>query len=205
MRPRNEIEYEQRRQQIIDGALEAFADKGFEKATNRDIARAAGIGSPGLIYHYFQDKADLFRSVIEERSHILRLLAQFETFMALPPREGLTQFGHAFLTVLDEPASAALLKLMLGEAARQPEVAGLINQVGPGRVFPFIRRYMAQQMAAGHLHQADPGAAARCFVGPLMIYILSREVFRQADADTLHRETMVETAVDIFLHGLEPV
>ena len=38
MPTRNDQEYEKRRQQIIDGALDVFSGKGFEKATNRDIA-----------------------------------------------------------------------------------------------------------------------------------------------------------------------
>lgn len=42
-------EYERRRQQIIDGALVVFSQKGFDKATNQEIAEAAGIASPGLI------------------------------------------------------------------------------------------------------------------------------------------------------------
>ncbi|HCF29675.1 MAG TPA: TetR family transcriptional regulator, partial [Cyanobacteria bacterium UBA11049] len=47
MPPRDEQDFEVKRQQIIDGALQVFASKGFEKATNKDIAAAAGIGSPG--------------------------------------------------------------------------------------------------------------------------------------------------------------
>ena len=46
----------QRRQQIIDGALAVFAEKGFDKATNQEIAAAAGISSADLIYHYFDSK-----------------------------------------------------------------------------------------------------------------------------------------------------
>ena len=47
MPPRDDTDYESKRQQIIEGALHVFASKGFENATNKDIARAAGIGSPG--------------------------------------------------------------------------------------------------------------------------------------------------------------
>nr|MDQ2998168.1 TetR/AcrR family transcriptional regulator [Chloroflexota bacterium] len=39
-----------RRQQIIAAALKVFSIKGFHKATNKDIAQAAGGISPGLIY-----------------------------------------------------------------------------------------------------------------------------------------------------------
>src|SRR5436190_1207531 len=46
---------EDRREQIIDAAMHVFAQKGFTKATNKDIAHEAGI-TPGLIYYYFESK-----------------------------------------------------------------------------------------------------------------------------------------------------
>jgi TetR/AcrR family transcriptional repressor of mexJK operon len=85
MPQRDEQDFESRRQQIIDGALHVFASKGFEKATNKDIAAASEIGSPGLIYHYFKDKSDLFQQVIEQRLPVLQLLNHGEEMMALPP------------------------------------------------------------------------------------------------------------------------
>src|SRR5262249_10292239 len=97
MPSRDEQDFEERRQQIIDGALAVFSEKGFEKATNKDIAEAAGIGSPGLIYHYFKDKSDLFRQVLEQRAPVLQLIARGDSIMDLPPREALTLFGNAFI------------------------------------------------------------------------------------------------------------
>src|SRR5437867_1564126 len=101
MRKRREEEYEARRQQIIDAALHAFAARGFEEATNKEIATAAGINSPGLIYHYFKDREDLFRSVVEERVPMLQLIAHPKGFLELPPREALTRFGEMYLKTLE--------------------------------------------------------------------------------------------------------
>src|SRR5215468_2098695 len=101
MPSRDEQDFELRRQQIIDGALEVFAEKGYEKATNKDIAEAAGIGSPGLIYHYFKDKGDLFIQVLEQRAPMLQLLSRSESLMNLPPRAALTLFGTTLLNTLD--------------------------------------------------------------------------------------------------------
>jgi AcrR family transcriptional regulator len=199
---RDEQDFELRRQQIIDGALEVFAEKGFEKATNKDIAEAAGIGSPGLIYHYFKDKGDLFRQVLEQRAPVLQLLNRGDSLMDLPPREALTLFGNVFLETLANRQATSLFRLILGEAVRRPIVAEMLNTVGPGRGFAFLSRYLARQMDAGALRRADPGAAARCFVGPLLAYVMTREVFKQADSAALGAETMVATAVDIFLEGM---
>lgn len=203
MPPRDEQDFEGRRQQIIDGALQVFASKGFEKATNKDIAAASGIGSPGLIYHYFKDKSDLFCQVVEQRLPLLQLLTHREEIMTKEPRDALTLFGNAFLKVSENPTSIALFKLLLGEASRQPQVAEMVNTIGPSRSFAFLTRYLAKQMAAGVMKPMDPGAAARCFVGPLVAYLITREIFVQPDAQQLSSEMMVKTAVEIFLQGMQ--
>ncbi|MBW4574325.1 MAG: TetR/AcrR family transcriptional regulator [Aphanothece sp. CMT-3BRIN-NPC111] len=203
MASRGEQDFESRRQQIIDGALQVFASKGFEKATNKDIASASSIGSPGLIYHYFKDKSDLFRQVVEQRLPVLQLLTKSEEMMALAPEDALTLFASTFLKVVDNPTSVALVKLMLGEAIRQPLVAQMVNTIGPGRGFAFLTRYLAQQMDVGVLRPMDPGAAARCFIGPLLAFVITREVFPQPDTSTLSAETMVKTVVEVFLRGMQ--
>lgn len=203
MAPRDEQDYERRRQQIIDGALRVFSQKGFEKATNKDIAEAAGIGSPGLIYHYFADKADLFRQVVERRVPLTQLFAQPEAFMALPPRQALTLFGQMFLRILEDRDNIAFLRMVIGEITRRPDLARMVNSIGPGRGFPLMTHYLAQQMEAGRLRRMDPGAAARCFIGPLLAFVAARELFPQADAQSLEPGTMVETLVEVFLRGME--
>ena len=203
MPPRDEDDFERRRQQIIDGALQVFSSKGFEKATNKDIAEAARIGSPGLIYHYFKDKGDLFRQVMEQRAPVLQLLMHGDAMMALPPREALALLGDAFLKTFENRSAVALFKLMLGEAIRRPAIAEMMNTIGPGRGFGFLTRYLQQQMDAGVLRRMDPGAAARCFIGPLVAFVLMREVFPQPDALTLGADTMVATVVDVFLQGMQ--
>ena len=204
MARRKEENYEERRRQILDGALHVFAGKGFEKATNKDIAEAAGVGSPGLIYHYFKDKGDLFRQVVEEKVPLLQLLAHPEEIQPLPPAEALLRFGRAYLKILDSPEAIALFKLVIGEAARRPRVAQMFNEIGPNRVFRFLATYLQQQMDAGTLRRADPHLSARCFFSPLIVFVLTREVFGQAEARALDPEALLATTIDAFLKGMEP-
>ncbi|MEM8532456.1 MAG: TetR/AcrR family transcriptional regulator [Chloroflexota bacterium] len=138
MPPGDDQTYEQRRQQIIDGALEVFAKKGFEKATNKDIAQEAGIGSPGLIYHYFKDNTDLLLQVLEQRAPIIHLLNQSDEMMSKPPREALTLFANAFLEVVKHRSTMSAAKVMFGESVRQPVIADLVNKIGPTRGVGFI-------------------------------------------------------------------
>jgi TetR/AcrR family transcriptional repressor of mexJK operon len=203
MPPRDDADYESKRQQIMDGALQVFATRGFETATNKDIAQAAGIGSPGLIYHYFKDKEDLFEQVLAHRAAVFQLLSRSGELMDRPPRDVLPIFAQAFVQMLENRTAVAVLKVMLAEAIRRPAVADVFNHVGPGRAFAFLSRYLARQMELGTLRRMDPGAAARCFAGPLIAYILTHEIFLQPDTATLSPEAMTATVVDIFLHGME--
>jgi AcrR family transcriptional regulator len=200
---RDEQGFEERRQQIINGALVVFSQKGFEEATNKDIAQAAGIGSPGLIYHYFMDKADLLRQVLETRSPGLQLMASRDLVLDRPPHEALQFFGRAFLAALSDHEGVALFRVMLGEALRRPMVAEMIDDLGPMPAFTFMTQYVSAQMDAGLLRRTDPGAATRCFIGPLLAYALTREIFPLPDAQTLTPENMLAVTVETFLRGMD--
>ena len=78
----------------------------------------------------------------------------------------------------------------------------MFNHVAPVRGVTFLTHYLEHQMDIGALRRMDPGAAARCLIGPLIAFVLTREVFVQADAATLTSKTMVQTAVDVFLDGM---
>src|SRR5579883_1119565 len=75
---------EDRREQIIDAALRVFAQKGYSKATNKDIAREAGI-TPGLIYYYFESKEALLNALIETRTPLQLLRSMPPEAFNLPP------------------------------------------------------------------------------------------------------------------------
>lgn len=60
-----------RRQQIIDGAIKVFTEKGFHNATTKEIAKAAGI-TEGTLYNYVQSKEDIIYIVYDYITSILR-------------------------------------------------------------------------------------------------------------------------------------
>ena len=62
---------EARRQQIVDAALELFAQQGYSATTTKSIAQAVGV-TEGLIFHYFPTKGDLLRVAAGQRSMFVR-------------------------------------------------------------------------------------------------------------------------------------
>jgi len=74
MSPKTKEQYakirEDRRELILDAALELFARQGISHTTIAQIAKAAGI-SKGLIYNYFTNKEALLEEIIKTSVHRL--------------------------------------------------------------------------------------------------------------------------------------
>lgn len=70
------------RQRIVTEALEVFLEKGYEKASMRDLAQRVGT-SVSNIYHYFTNKEELFRAIAEPiASRVKHLLKEIITHEA---------------------------------------------------------------------------------------------------------------------------
>jgi AcrR family transcriptional regulator len=88
---------ERTRARILECALDAFAERGFEGATVRDIAAAAGVNH-GLIKYHFEDKDNLWKAAVTflfERMH-----AEMETpaeDLRLPPYEQLRSWIRRYV------------------------------------------------------------------------------------------------------------
>jgi AcrR family transcriptional regulator len=66
--PRSQEQYEeirkQKKQLILDTALELFAENGFHSTSMSQVAKKAGV-SKGLAYNYFESKQDILDEIIK--------------------------------------------------------------------------------------------------------------------------------------------
>src|ERR671917_5502 len=53
------------RRALLGAAREMFAERGYHGAAAEEIVRRAGL-TRGALYHHFEDKKDLFRTVVDE-------------------------------------------------------------------------------------------------------------------------------------------
>ena len=102
---------EETRARIYDAALALFRDRGFEAATMRDVAAAAGM-SLGAAYHYFPSKDAIVLAYYDDvtAEHERRVLARLAGERSL--RERLRIPFHTKLDILaeDRPLMSALLR-----------------------------------------------------------------------------------------------
>src|SRR5438552_3965203 len=73
---------------------------------------------------------------------------------------------------------------------------------GPLVVLSFLERYFTRQIELGQLRAHDPRAAARAFMGMLIVYAIGREIFPTIGTGFPPGDTYGKEVVAIFLTGL---
>jgi AcrR family transcriptional regulator len=96
------------REAILAAAREAFAQRGYEGATIRQIATSAGV-DPALVYHYFDTKEMLFAATVNFPMNPAELVPRA---LAGPVDEAGQRLVRTFVTVWDSPAGAAGVALL---------------------------------------------------------------------------------------------
>ena len=117
---------EARRQQVLGGATDCFCRYGFHSASMAEIAKAAGM-SVGHIYHYFQNKNAIIAAIVEANQ-----VEVLSTLDMIEQRDGplLDALVEAVGTGVDkclDRRETALMVEVLAEAARNPEVAAVLQ------------------------------------------------------------------------------
>ncbi len=103
---------ENRRNQLLDIALNLFAEYGIENVTIKDISKEANV-SQGLIYYYFPSKDELLTTVLQHNNP----LTEFETIINeisnLTLRDGLLLLADRLSDLM--PEKKLILKLLMRE------------------------------------------------------------------------------------------
>ena len=108
---RTRLNPEQRKQQLLQAAIEVFARRGIGRAAHADIAQATQVSVP-TVFNYFKTREDLVDAVL---SHVEGELLQFtERHHSHPwrdPLETLMEFTYEFLDLVQ--AKPNLIKIWL--------------------------------------------------------------------------------------------
>src|SRR6478609_8459081 len=97
------------RERLLTQALKLYAAHGFAEVSLDEIATAARVTKP-MIYHYFGNKADLYRTVAEECFALLRAGHAAASDEKRPALERLRAYVHAEFGVMrDNPDVARFI------------------------------------------------------------------------------------------------
>jgi AcrR family transcriptional regulator len=187
-----------RRRQILDAAVRAFARRGYEATRVGDVATEAGVAY-GLVYHYFSSKEELLETIFRDTwSQMLETIREIEA-EADPVREQLRKVVALVLRAWNRDPD--LVRVLVREVTRTPHLQTEVAEIQ--HAFDALERIIARGQEAGEFRrEIDPRVAGWSLYGALE-EILTGWVMGQlpGEADDVARAE--RTVVELFCSGLE--
>src|SRR5215471_19932551 len=197
--PIQELLVTARRNQILDAASQIFAEKGFHRATIKDIARVAGIAD-GTIYTYFASKTEVLLGIL----HRLNESTEREQQLMPESEQDLRSFFAAYLRqrmALLWP-NAEVFQAVLPEMLVNEELRELYYQQVLVPTFTVAEHSFQAQSAARQVRSLDVSLTARAIAGLLLglltLQLLGDEVVAQ------RWEELPEVLTSLLFDGLQP-
>jgi TetR/AcrR family fatty acid metabolism transcriptional regulator len=190
---------EDKRRLLLDAAVKVFARKGYHASRVGDIAEEAGVAY-GLLYHYFESKEDVLRSVFREtwRSLIETIKSVEEAGEA--PREQLRKVAEILLRTWRRDPD--LVRVLVLEVTRSQHLPGEVDEIVVS--FAAIQEIVERGQAGGSIRRdLDARLASYVFFGAVEELLTGWVLGRLPDSDE-DVERAERTLVEIVSGGLAP-
>lgn len=155
---------QKRKAKILSAATKLFLSVGYGETPIDAIVEKSG-GSKATLYSYFPTKADLFRAVVDSivtghESPELRSLDNVH--------DTLVVFAEHRLRVVFSRKHRALIRLIIAERERFPDIARMYYEQGPLHSHMVLREYFEILIDKGLIDIISADEACEFFRGMLM-------------------------------------
>lgn len=188
-------------QRILDAARRVFLDIGYSAASVDAIAAAAGV-SKATIYTRFPSKQALFAEMVQRECRLYSERIPLEVKAPVDDLRGaLLRIAEALLDIITEPEKLAILRLVIAEIPRFPELGSLYYQAGPAVTLTRLAAFLDHHRDG--LRSGPSVDAAQDFLSLLRGHLLIRALLAIGDLSPAERRRVAERTVDRFmrLHG----
>jgi AcrR family transcriptional regulator len=154
-----------RREQIVEAATRVFAEKGFRRATTREVAREAGV-SEGTIYNYFEDKDDLLMAILHRLNETERRVEDFEEGTATDFRGFLEEYLRRRMSLIWE--NREVFRVVLSEMLVNAELRELYLRQVVEPTMRMAEENFRSRMDQGEVRETDAPLAMRSVAGAVL-------------------------------------
>lgn len=186
-----------RRERILRAATELFLDNGYGDTSIDAIVERSG-GSKATLYSYFPAKDELFRAVIDA---IVSLREEPELESGGDVRTALVTFGVRRMRVVFSSQHRALLRLIVGERERFPDIARMYYERGPHRSEEILTEYMTVLKDRNLLAIERPSESAQFLIGMLFFDWYLAQLYLGAQPSRQAMQQRAERVVDRFMEA----
>ena len=173
----------ERRQAIIEAALEEFIVRGFAATRLDDVAKRAGVAK-GTIYLHFKDKESMFEELI--RTALVPLIGRLHA----PPtsggsvRDAIEAFARTYVQEVASTRRGDIVRLIVAEGPRFPAIADFYYREVVSRGLAAMRALIELGVARGEIAQKELARFPQILVAPALIAVIWQSLFsRHAPLD----------------------
>ena len=155
-----------RRAQLLEVALNLFAEKGFDRTTTKEIAAAAGV-TEAIVFRHFPSKQALYEAVLQRDTDSPKFrdwMAQIRGCMDRNDDEGLFR---AIAEILLEPyrSDPRMQRVMLFAALEGQQTALEHSRTVSMPIYQLLSEYLLRRQREGALVAIHPGAILSAIAG----------------------------------------
>lgn len=208
MEHRQNTRAQRTRERIRAAALRLFLQQGYLATSIDAILAEASISSKETLYRHYASKEELF---VEVLGHLTLEQPGFsEKLVALPAphdllslRQALTQLSRAILSMMSQPEYLALVRIIIAEAPRFPQLGSLFFSTVPQRGLTIITALLRGAREQQIIADVDFDAVTRALLGGLLSYAITGLMFagEEAQPPALDR---ADAIVEVMMRALTP-
>jgi TetR/AcrR family transcriptional regulator, mexJK operon transcriptional repressor len=196
-----------KREQILVGAQRVFLREGFAAASTDTLAKEAGV-SKRTLYAYYPTKEQLFVDVLRgltiehPQVRVLDFVREMSPRSPQELREALIGLSSKVLSVLMNPDYLALMRTMIAESARFPQLIELVRTIIPAQAFREVVGLLQRAQEHGIALHSNMEVLARMFIGPWLTYVLLDGILRPTGLPQPPDAARIEETIDLFMRAV---
>ncbi len=195
-----------KRDQIREGAQRLFLERGFAGTSTDAIASEAGV-SKQTLYVYYSSKEELLVDVMrhlihEDPQNRLPTVDEVSLGTSDEVRRALSSLAQGLVANLMQPDYLALIRVVIAETPRLPQLGPLFRSALPERVLANVSAILEGAQQGGVIEVVDADAASRMFVGALLTYAVYDGLLVGDRLPQPPTPKRIEAVVDLFMKAI---
>ena len=200
-RPPGAATGDETRNEILDAALKAFAEAGFEAMSVRELTRRLGV-SHNLVHHHFGSKQDLWRAALDHgvgatASELTNLLSR--SVGSSRSRQVLHQVLESAIALLTKRPEVA--RIFADESARPGPRLDYLYEKYLGPMVAILSRFLSESRAYG-VRDVDPRIAALFVLSSASAQFTHHALSEKLGIGSGAEADYTHSLVDLVLGGL---
>jgi AcrR family transcriptional regulator len=187
-----------RTQEIMDAAMQVFVKKGFTDTSMTDIMNQTGL-SKGAIYHHYQNKKDLFLSLIDhwQNTHF----PDFHQYddKSLTSSQIFQKFSNEVSQKFRENPAVFLAELEFWSMANRDEEVRIKVKKLYGDILDLFENIINRGIDSGEFKQLDPKVSALSIMTAIQGIIW----FTLFESNSFKGEKYLKYVMDFIIHGFQ--